>query len=213
MAESYDLILKGGTVVNQDGEGVRDLAIAAAGSPRSAICPGVRRRDDRLPRAAVLPGVIDSQVHFREPGLTHKEDLETGSLARRDGRRHRRLRDAQHRSADHERGSAGRQGQARRITACIAISRSISAATRENTQELAELERLPGCCRRQGVHGLVDRLAADRGRRGRAQCSARPSAAAPRSIPRTNIGCASACICASKAIRARIRSGATRPRR
>jgi dihydroorotase len=27
----------------------------------------------------LLPGVIDSQVHFREPGLTHKEDLETGT--------------------------------------------------------------------------------------------------------------------------------------
>jgi dihydroorotase len=27
----------------------------------------------------VLPGVIDSQVHFREPGLVHKEDLETGT--------------------------------------------------------------------------------------------------------------------------------------
>ena len=27
----------------------------------------------------VLPGVIDSHVHFREPGLTHKEDLESGS--------------------------------------------------------------------------------------------------------------------------------------
>jgi dihydroorotase len=29
----------------------------------------------------VLPGVIDTQVHFREPGLDHKEDLETGSRA------------------------------------------------------------------------------------------------------------------------------------
>jgi dihydroorotase len=29
----------------------------------------------------VLPGAIDSQVHFREPGPTHKEDLETGSRA------------------------------------------------------------------------------------------------------------------------------------
>lgn len=29
----------------------------------------------------VLPGVIDSQVHFREPGLTHKEDIESGSRA------------------------------------------------------------------------------------------------------------------------------------
>ncbi|MGE0633469.1 MAG: dihydroorotase, partial [Pseudobdellovibrionaceae bacterium] len=29
----------------------------------------------------VLPGLIDSQVHFREPGLEHKEDLQTGSRA------------------------------------------------------------------------------------------------------------------------------------
>ena len=29
----------------------------------------------------LLPGVIDDQVHFRDPGLTHKEDLSTGSQA------------------------------------------------------------------------------------------------------------------------------------
>lgn len=29
----------------------------------------------------VLPGLIDSQVHFREPGLTHKEDIESGTRA------------------------------------------------------------------------------------------------------------------------------------
>jgi dihydroorotase len=29
----------------------------------------------------LIPGVVDDQVHFREPGLTHKEDLETGSIA------------------------------------------------------------------------------------------------------------------------------------
>lgn len=29
----------------------------------------------------LLPGVIDDQVHFRDPGLTHKEDLRTGSHA------------------------------------------------------------------------------------------------------------------------------------
>ena len=27
----------------------------------------------------ILPGVIDTQVHFRDPGLTHKEDIESGS--------------------------------------------------------------------------------------------------------------------------------------
>ena len=80
MAETYDLILKGGTVVNHDGEGLRDLGIragrfAAIGDlPRASAgevidCKGLH----------LLPGVIDSHVHFREPGLTHKEDLETGS--------------------------------------------------------------------------------------------------------------------------------------
>ena len=29
----------------------------------------------------VLPGIIDTQVHFREPGSTDAEDLESGSKA------------------------------------------------------------------------------------------------------------------------------------
>jgi dihydroorotase len=80
MADSYDLILKGGTVVNHDGEGPRDLGVrsgrfAAIGDLSRASagevidCRGLH----------LLPGVIDSHVHFREPGLTHKEDLESGS--------------------------------------------------------------------------------------------------------------------------------------
>jgi dihydroorotase len=41
-------------------------------------------RADEIVDAAglhLLPGVIDDQVHFREPGLTHKEDLRTASRA------------------------------------------------------------------------------------------------------------------------------------
>jgi dihydroorotase len=80
MSNTFDVILRSATIVNQDGEGVRDLAlkdgrIAALGALGSASaaevidCKGLH----------ILPGVIDTQVHFREPGLTHKEDLETGS--------------------------------------------------------------------------------------------------------------------------------------
>ncbi len=29
----------------------------------------------------LMPGAVDDQVHFREPGMTHKEDLESGSIA------------------------------------------------------------------------------------------------------------------------------------
>lgn len=82
MSATFDLILKGGTVVNHDGEGVRDVGIIAgrihaigdlsrASAGETIDCTGLH----------VLPGVVDSQVHFREPGLEHKEDLESGSRA------------------------------------------------------------------------------------------------------------------------------------
>lgn len=82
MAETFDLLVRGATVVNHDGAGVRDIAIAggriaALGQLSAATAPEVI--DAR--GLHVLPGVIDTQVHFREPGLTHKEDLETGSRA------------------------------------------------------------------------------------------------------------------------------------
>lgn len=82
MSAAHDLILTGATIVNQDGTAIRDVAvrggrISAIGDLRSETaaqvidCKGL----------TILPGVIDTQVHFREPGLTHKEDLETGSRA------------------------------------------------------------------------------------------------------------------------------------
>ncbi|MDZ7823299.1 MAG: dihydroorotase [Ahrensia sp.] len=82
MAATFDTILKGGTLVNHDGIGQRDIGIingeiAHIGSLHQASadevidCTGLH----------ILPGAIDSQVHFREPGLEHKEDLETGSRA------------------------------------------------------------------------------------------------------------------------------------
>jgi dihydroorotase len=82
MPEVYDLILKGGVVVNHDGVGVCDVGVrdgriaaigslAAASAAEAIDCAGLH----------VLPGVIDSQVHFREPGLEQKEDLKTGADA------------------------------------------------------------------------------------------------------------------------------------
>lgn len=80
MPQTFDVILKSGTVVNQDGAGIRDIGVrdgriaeigsfSAARAGETVDCTGLH----------ILPGVIDTQVHFREPGLTHKEDLETGS--------------------------------------------------------------------------------------------------------------------------------------
>lgn len=82
MAETYDLILAGGTVVNQDGIGARDIGVSGgriAALARIAKSAAGERIDCK--GLHILPGVIDTQVHFREPGATHKEDLETGSRA------------------------------------------------------------------------------------------------------------------------------------
>ncbi len=82
MAETYDLIVRGGEVVNHAGRGladvgVRDGRIAAVGDLAQAHAGEVFDATG----LAVLPGVIDSQVHFREPGLEWKEDLQTGGRA------------------------------------------------------------------------------------------------------------------------------------
>ena len=82
MPETFDLLIRNGTVVNHDGTGQRDIGvrggrIAAIGSLAQASA------GDSIDATGlhILPGVIDTQVHFREPGATHKEDLETGSRA------------------------------------------------------------------------------------------------------------------------------------
>ena len=79
---SFDRVFAGATVVNHDGAGVRDVAvrdgrIAAIGDLGAEAA--AERIDCR--GLHILPGVIDSQVHFREPGLEHKEDLATGARA------------------------------------------------------------------------------------------------------------------------------------
>lgn len=82
MAATFDIVFRNGMVANHDGLGQRDIgvvngriaeigALGAASAGEVVDCTGL----------TILPGVIDTQVHFREPGLTHKEDLETGSRA------------------------------------------------------------------------------------------------------------------------------------
>ncbi len=80
MPAMFDTVFRHGTVVNHDGRSQRDIGVTAgriaaigdlsqASSGEVIDCTGLH----------ILPGVIDSQVHFREPGLDHKEDLGTGS--------------------------------------------------------------------------------------------------------------------------------------
>ncbi|HYB55439.1 MAG TPA: dihydroorotase [Alphaproteobacteria bacterium] len=82
MPERFDLIVKGGTVATPGGLvaadiGARGGRIAALGALDEAAAEEVI--DAR--GLHVLPGVIDTQVHFREPGNEHKEDLASGTRA------------------------------------------------------------------------------------------------------------------------------------
>ena len=80
MADTFDVVIRGATVVNHDGEGVRDIAISAGRIAAIGDLGTVTAAETiNAGGLHILPGVIDTQVHFREPGLEHKEDLETGS--------------------------------------------------------------------------------------------------------------------------------------
>jgi len=81
MPSTFDLILKNGTVHTPGGAAVADIGVT--GGKIVAIGSDLGDAGELVDCTGldVLPGVIDSQVHFREPGLEHKEDLESGSRA------------------------------------------------------------------------------------------------------------------------------------
>jgi dihydroorotase len=80
---TVDAVIRGGTVMTPQGRVRGGLAI------HDGVIVAVAD-DDALPAGRevidargryVLPGVIDSHVHFREPGLEYKEDWESGTAA------------------------------------------------------------------------------------------------------------------------------------
>ena len=76
------LLIRNATVVLPSG--CERTSVLVEGSKIAALDAAVHARADEVVEAAglhLIPGVIDDQVHFREPGLTHKEDLHTASRA------------------------------------------------------------------------------------------------------------------------------------
>jgi dihydroorotase len=145
MSETFDTILKNGTVVNQDGAGQRDIGIrdgriAALGTfgPEQAgktiDCKGLH----------ILPGVMDTQVHFREPGLEHKEDLETGSRSAVMGGVTAvfEMPNTNPLTIDEATFTDKVKRGHHRMHCDYAF---FIGGTRENVQDLPELERAPGC--------------------------------------------------------------------
>ncbi len=143
--ERFDLIVRGGTCVTPGGieradVGVRAGRIAAIGALSSSSAA------ETFDAAGlhVLPGVIDTQVHFREPGLDHKEDLASGGDAAVAGGvttvfempNTKPLTTTPEALADKLERARGRM----RCDHAFFVG-----ATADNIARLAEYERLPGC--------------------------------------------------------------------
>ena len=145
MTGTYDLIVRGGIVLNQAGEGVRDIGVTAG---RIAAIGDLSRASAGETIEAkglhVLPGVIDTQVHFREPGLTQKEDLETGSRSAVLGGV-TAVFEMPNTNPTTTSAEALADKLARGHHRMHCDFAFYMGGTRENTRELPELERLPGC--------------------------------------------------------------------
>ncbi len=145
MTQTFDLVIRGGQVVTPGGLvsadlGVRDGKIAGIGSF------GAERGGEVIEAAGlhVLPGVIDAHVHFREPGLTAKEDFETGSRAAVLGGVTSvfEMPNSNPPTVSAE-GLADKLARAAGRMACDYAF--YIGGTAENASHLGELERLPGC--------------------------------------------------------------------
>ena len=145
MPETYDVIFKGGIIVNQDGEIARDLGVSGgriaaigdlsrASAGESVDCRGLH----------ILPGVIDTQVHFREPGNTHKEDLESGSRSAVMGGVTAvfEMPNTNPLTITAETMADKVKRGLHRMHCDFAF---FVGGTRDNAKDLTELERLPGC--------------------------------------------------------------------
>mgnify|MGYP001563000269 FL=1 len=76
------LLIRHATVVLPTGS--QKMSVLVEGSKIAALDVALHTKADEVVDAAglhLIPGVVDSHVHFREPGLTHKEDLHTASRA------------------------------------------------------------------------------------------------------------------------------------
>ena len=83
VSETFDLVVHGGRLVSSSGE--REGVLAVMDGRVSAILPrDARPSAERLIDASglhVFPGIIDTHVHTRHPGVAAREDITSGTTA------------------------------------------------------------------------------------------------------------------------------------
>tara|TARA_Y100000590_G_scaffold439799_1_gene564312 strand:+ start:684 stop:2015 length:1332 start_codon:yes stop_codon:yes gene_type:complete len=144
--KKFDTIISRGTVVSHRGESVIDVGIS--NGKIAAIGNLVAAKGNEIFDAKglhILPGLIDTQVHFREPGMVLSENIEKGTCGAVLG------------------GITGvfempntipPTDSAKALNDKIQIAETDAwcnfafyiGGTKENADELHHLEKLPGCC-------------------------------------------------------------------
>ena len=82
MTERFDLLIRNGVCATPSGLVSVDIGVRAGRVAELGALAGAVAAETFDARGLhVLPGVIDTHVHFREPGHLEKEDMETGSTA------------------------------------------------------------------------------------------------------------------------------------
>lgn len=146
MAKDWDLIITGGAVYTPSGLVDADVAVAE-GRIADIGALDASRADEVFDAKGltVLPGVIDTQVHFREPGLEHKEDLESGTRAAVMGGVTAVFEMPNTNPATID-AAAINDKLTRAEGRAWCDHAFFAGAAAENAEQLGELERLPGVC-------------------------------------------------------------------
>lgn len=145
MAQSFDMILRNGMVVTPNGTLRTNIAVSDGRIRAIGDLLGASAADDLdLRGLTVLPGVIDTQVHFREPGLEHKEDLESGTRAAAQGGV-AAIFEMPNTKPSTTTADAIRDKLARAQGRAWVDHAFFIGAASDNIDHLAEWERIPGC--------------------------------------------------------------------
>ena len=146
MTQRFDLLVKGAQVVTPNGLGAVDVGVADGRiAALGELDPSNAGEVFQAQGLTVLPGVIDTQVHFREPGNEHKEDLESGTRAAALGGVTAVFEMPNTKPSTTTAEALADKFERAHGRAWTDHAFYVGAAE-ENVDELATLERTPGCC-------------------------------------------------------------------
>ena len=143
---AFDLLIRGGIAATPNGIAQADIGVIGGRIAAIGKFPDAKAAEIFEARGLhVLPGVMDTQVHFREPGNAHKEDLASGSLAAILGGV-TTVFEMPNTSPPTTNVAAIEDKLARAKGRMHCDHAFYAGATPQNIEELATLERMPGVC-------------------------------------------------------------------